>query len=157
MCEQWICFWIAIHVSIKSLKSFCIIIHHYVVYFHVHVFGWKSIENLLLYLFLTIGKRSFSFSGPFTVFGPTDKAFGKLPKPFVDFLLKNITVLGDILKYHVASGNVSSADLKNDLLVPSVLGSSIRINIYKNNKVRDSSYIHEIFLCPYFKRCTFFS
>lgn len=80
-----------------------------------------------------------SGTGPFTVFGPTDKAFEKLPKPFVDFLLKNITVLADILKYHVASGNVSSSDLKNDLLVPSLLGSNIRINIYKDNTVITAS------------------
>ncbi|XP_045164425.1 transforming growth factor-beta-induced protein ig-h3-like [Mercenaria mercenaria] len=80
-----------------------------------------------------------SGTGPFTVFGPTDDAFSKLPKPFVDFLLKNVTVLADILKYHVANGKVLSKDLKNDELVPSLLGSDIRINIYKNGEIITAS------------------
>ena len=73
--------------------------------------------------------------GPLTVFGPTDKAFGALPKKFVDFLLKNVTVLADILKYHVASGKALSTDLKNNQLVTSLEGKPIRINIYKDGKV----------------------
>lgn len=69
------------------------------------------------------------------MFGPTDDAFSKLPKPLVDFLLKNVTALGEILKYHVASGNFQSTELKNDMLVPSLEGKNIRINIYKDGKV----------------------
>lgn len=74
-------------------------------------------------------------SGPFTVFGPTDKAFAALPKKFVDFLLKNVTVLTAILEYHVASGSVLSSDLKDNMLVTSLQGKQIRINIYKNGTV----------------------
>lgn len=41
--------------------------------------------------------------GPFTLFAPTDEAFGKLPGGMVETLLepKNKTMLRDILKYHV--------------------------------------------------------
>ncbi|XP_052780939.1 transforming growth factor-beta-induced protein ig-h3-like [Mya arenaria] len=77
--------------------------------------------------------------GPFTVFGPTDQAFAALPKKFVDFLMKNMTVLTAILEYHVASGKVLSSDLKNNMLVPSVQGKDIRINIYKDGKVITAS------------------
>jgi len=72
-----------------------------------------------------------SGKGPLTVFGPTDKAFGRLPKKFVDFLKKNTTVLAAILEYHVASGQVLSSDLKNDMLVKTLQGSNIRINKYE--------------------------
>lgn len=80
-----------------------------------------------------------SGAGPFTLFGPTNKAFQALPPKFVDFLLKNVTVLADILKYHVASGKALSTDLKNDQLVPSLQGKNIRINIYKNGAVITAS------------------
>ena len=51
--------------------------------------------------------------GPFTVFAPTNKAFGKLPKGTVDTLLKpeNKQKLTDVLTYHVVAGRYSANDL----------------------------------------------
>ncbi|MCF0148985.1 MAG: fasciclin domain-containing protein [Clostridium sp.] len=51
--------------------------------------------------------------GPFTVFAPTDDAFKKLPAGTLENLLKpeNKDALKDILLYHVAKGNLSSADV----------------------------------------------
>ncbi len=51
--------------------------------------------------------------GPFTVFAPTNAAFGKLPAGTVDTLLKpeNKQTLTKILTYHVVPGNVDSAAL----------------------------------------------
>lgn len=48
--------------------------------------------------------------GPFTVFAPTNSAFDALPAGTVDTLLKpeNKTMLQNILKYHVVSGNFDS-------------------------------------------------
>ena len=48
--------------------------------------------------------------GPFTVFAPTDEAFGKLPAGTVESLLKkeNLDQLASILKYHVLAGRVDS-------------------------------------------------
>ena len=53
-------------------------------------------------------------AGPFTVFAPTDDAFGKLPAGTVDTLVKpeNIDTLKKILTYHVVAGKISSKDLK---------------------------------------------
>ena len=78
------------------------------------------------------------------MFGPTDKAFSVLPKKFVDFLLKNVTVLTSILEYHVASGKVLSSDLKDNMLVPSLQGKDIRINIYKNGTVSPAATTHNV-------------
>lgn len=52
--------------------------------------------------------------GPFTVFGPTNDAFAKLPEGTVDTLLKpeNKDQLVKILTYHVVAGTYTSADLK---------------------------------------------
>jgi uncharacterized surface protein with fasciclin (FAS1) repeats len=53
-------------------------------------------------------------SGPFTVFGPTDDAFAKLPAGTVDTLVKpeNKDTLTKILTYHVVAGRVSSKQLE---------------------------------------------
>jgi uncharacterized surface protein with fasciclin (FAS1) repeats len=49
-------------------------------------------------------------SGPFTVFAPTNAAFDKLPAGTVEDLLKpeNMKTLGNLLTYHVVSGNLDS-------------------------------------------------
>jgi len=51
--------------------------------------------------------------GPFTVFAPTNEAFGKLPAGTVDTLVKpeNKPTLVKILTYHVVPGHLTAADL----------------------------------------------
>lgn len=51
--------------------------------------------------------------GPFTVFAPTNAAFGKLPAGTVDTLLKpeNKAMLSGILTYHVVAGKVAAKDV----------------------------------------------
>ena len=51
--------------------------------------------------------------GPFTVFAPTNAAFGKLPAGTVDTLVKpeNKEMLTKILTYHVVAGNMTSKDI----------------------------------------------
>jgi uncharacterized surface protein with fasciclin (FAS1) repeats len=51
--------------------------------------------------------------GPFTVFAPTNAAFGKLPAGTVDTLVKpeNKATLTSILTYHVVAGSMTSADV----------------------------------------------
>jgi uncharacterized surface protein with fasciclin (FAS1) repeats len=52
-------------------------------------------------------------SGPFTVFAPTNDAFGKLPAGTVETLLKpeNKSKLSSVLTYHVVAGNLMAADV----------------------------------------------
>jgi len=51
--------------------------------------------------------------GPFTVFAPTDAAFGKLPTGTVDTLVKpeSHDTLVKILTYHVVPGRINTKDL----------------------------------------------
>ncbi|CAG2194544.1 Uncharacterized protein sll1483 [Mytilus edulis] len=58
--------------------------------------------------------------GPFTVFGPTDDAFGKLPPKVVKMLKEDKKLLADVLKFHVLSGKVYSSQLSNELTAPSL-------------------------------------
>src|ERR1700726_2583392 len=52
-------------------------------------------------------------TGPFTVFAPTNMAFGKLPAGTVDTLVKpeNKATLTKILTYHVVPGRLTAASL----------------------------------------------
>ena len=51
--------------------------------------------------------------GPFTVFAPSNAAFAKVPKANLDKLMmeENKSDLQTVLKYHVVSGEITSADL----------------------------------------------
>lgn len=74
-------------------------------------------------------------AGSFTVFAPTDAAFAAIQKD-VDNLLKpeNKAKLAKILTYHVVSGNVMAADLKDGQMVTTVEGSKLKVTI-KDGKV----------------------
>lgn len=72
-----------------------------------------------------------SSEGPFTVFAPTNEAFAALPEGTVDSLLlpENKDQLVAVLKYHVISGEVMSADLAGaETTTVTVEGSEITID-----------------------------
>lgn len=73
--------------------------------------------------------------GPFTVFAPTNAAFGALPAGTVDNLLKpeNKAALTGILTYHVVPGAFKSTDLKDGQKLKTVQGEELMIH-YKDNK-----------------------
>jgi uncharacterized surface protein with fasciclin (FAS1) repeats len=64
-------------------------------------------------LVAAVKAATLSGPGPFTVFAPTNAAFGKLPAGTVDSLVKpeNKATLTKILTYHVVAGRLSAADL----------------------------------------------
>ena len=73
----------------------------------------------------------------FTVFAPTDDAFGRLPKGTIESLYQpeNREVLYDVLAYHVIGGNVTSdqlssgaVDSKNGLPLQVSVGQQVSIN-----------------------------
>ncbi len=50
--------------------------------------------------------------GPFTVFAPTDEAFGKVPKETLDALAKDKKQLAAVLQYHVLTSTWTVDDFK---------------------------------------------
>jgi len=73
--------------------------------------------------------------GPFTVFAPTDAAFSAI-QPEVDKLLKpeSKAKLSKILTYHVVSGKMKAADLKDGQELTTVEGSKLKVTV-KDGKV----------------------
>jgi len=93
--------------------------------------------------------------GPFTVFAPTDEAFGKLPKGTVESLLKDIPKLTSILTYHVVAGKVMAADVVKLTSAKTVQGQSVTIDtkngvsingakVVKTDIAADNGVIHVI-------------
>ncbi|MES2772808.1 MAG: fasciclin domain-containing protein [Bacteroidota bacterium] len=74
--------------------------------------------------------------GPFTVFAPTNEAFAKLPAGTVDNLLKPEMKkdLTGVLTYHVVSGAVKAADLKDGQKIKTVNGGELTVSV-KEGKV----------------------
>jgi uncharacterized surface protein with fasciclin (FAS1) repeats len=77
-----------------------------------------------------------SGDGPFTVFAPTNAAFGALPEGTVESLLleNNKDQLTAVLTYHVVAGNVLSGDLSDGQVVTTLQGQELTVSI-KEGKV----------------------
>lgn len=71
--------------------------------------------------------------GPFTVFAPTDEAFGQLPEGTVAELLKpeNKNKLAEILKYHVVPGEVPASEVVqlDGQAVKTVQGEPVKVGV----------------------------
>ena len=65
--------------------------------------------------------------GPYTVFAPTDEAFGKLPSGTLEALLEDIPKLKRIVSYHVTFGDVRAEDLMEIAEAETVEGSIVAI------------------------------
>src|SRR6476619_1812112 len=67
--------------------------------------------------------------GPFTVFAPTNAAFGKLPTGTVDTLVKpeNKPALTKILTYHVVPGKLEASSLTNGKKLKTAEGEELTV------------------------------
>ena len=67
--------------------------------------------------------------GPFTVFAPTNAAFGKLPAGTVDTLVKpeNKATLTKILTYPVVPGKLAASDLKDGMKLKTAEGEQLTV------------------------------
>jgi len=87
-----------------------------------------------------------SSKGPFTVFAPTDDAFGKLPTGTIEGLLKDKEKLTSILTYHVVPGKVMSSDVVKLKSAKTIQGQEIKIDaakwhLHRNVKVSGANVL----------------
>jgi uncharacterized surface protein with fasciclin (FAS1) repeats len=70
-----------------------------------------------------------SSPGPFTVFAPTNAAFGKLPPGTVETLVKPESkgALTKVLTYHVVPGRLSAMDLQSKATLRTVQGETLKV------------------------------
>ena len=69
-------------------------------------------------------------AGPFTIFAPTDAAFGELPAGALDQLLQNPTgQLTQILLFHVLPGKVMSSEITNGMSATTQQGKTVTFEV----------------------------
>jgi uncharacterized surface protein with fasciclin (FAS1) repeats len=81
-------------------------------------------------------------AGPYTVFAPTDIAFSAIPTATLQSLLNDPKALGDILLYHVLSGEVKAGAVKDGLSVNTVQGAPVTFSV-KDGKpmIKDANIV----------------
>jgi len=90
--------------------------------------------------------ESLKSAGPFTVFAPTNEAFGKLPSGTLEGLLEDKEKLTSILKYHVVPGKLMINNFKIAKSVETLQGQKIKVDgllwhIKKHAKVNDAKTV----------------
>ena len=86
-----------------------------------------------------------SGTGPYTVFAPTDIAFGKLDKGIMENLLKpeNKTKLADLINRHVVSGKINFKDLKEGEKLKTVSGRELLVHVKDGQTTVDGAKIKD--------------
>jgi uncharacterized surface protein with fasciclin (FAS1) repeats len=85
--------------------------------------------------------ETLSGEGPFTVFAPTDTAFGKIPAEDLEALLADKSALTDVLTYHVVAGKVMASDVVNLSQAETVQGSTIDISVENGTVMVDGAKV----------------
>ena len=77
-----------------------------------------------------------SGTGPFTLFAPSDLAFGKLGVGTIANLLKaeNKLILANLINHHVVAGKIEFKDLKDGEKLKTINGKELSVHI-KDGKV----------------------
>lgn len=106
-------------------------------------------------------------SGSFTLFAPIDESFVVFPPSFLECFVGQTQVLSDFLLYHVVDSAISTADLSNGQMVPTLGGPSLsidttagividqRASILRADIPATNGVIHIIDECTYYYKCPF--
>ena len=95
------------------------------------VVGDKNLATMLKSVKAAGLETELTGKGPYTVFAPTDMAFGKLAEGELTDLLKpeNKVKLTDILHYHVVQGSTHFKDLKDGQKLKTVGGKDLEVKV----------------------------
>jgi uncharacterized surface protein with fasciclin (FAS1) repeats len=81
-------------------------------------------------------------NGPFTIFAPTDDAFNLLPEGTVEYLLADTTgALAALLTSHVSGGSTFSTSLFDGMIINTVAGTELMVNIDSNGVYIDNALV----------------
>lgn len=79
-------------------------------------------------------------TGPFTVFAPTDDAFGTVPATTIDAVFADPDLMAAVLTYHVVAGeNLKLADMPDGTVLTTLQGDTLAIT-----KKGDTTYVNDI-------------
>jgi uncharacterized surface protein with fasciclin (FAS1) repeats len=103
----------------------------------------KNMTTLKKGIHATDLDQVWSGTGPFTVFAPSDTAFGKLEAGTLEELLKpeNKVKLTALLQHHVVGGKISFKDMKDGDILKSLDGKELRVSLTDGKATVDGSVI----------------
>ena len=79
-------------------------------------------------------------TGPFTVFAPTDDAFGTVPAATINAVFADPDLMAAVLTYHVVAGeNLKLADMPDGTVLTTLQGDTLAIT-----KKGDKTYVNDI-------------
>ncbi|MFT3856376.1 MAG: fasciclin domain-containing protein [Aquabacterium sp.] len=70
--------------------------------------------------------------GPFTVFAPTNDAFGKVPAPLLNLIGGNTELLTSVLTYHVTAGSADPRRTLTPMQVTTLQGQTVFVGYDKD-------------------------
>ncbi|KAI9555167.1 hypothetical protein GHT06_017682 [Daphnia sinensis] len=74
--------------------------------------------------------------GPFTVFAPINNAFTAVDPSTLNAIKSDVTVLRQVIAYHVVESILPAALFKNELTPLSASGESLRVNVYDSGDAK---------------------
>ena len=75
--------------------------------------------------------KTLSGNGPFTVFAPTDAAFGKVPASTLEALQQDRAALRNVLLYHVAAGRYPAKRVVKQNSIETLAGPRLKVSTRK--------------------------
>ncbi len=93
----------------------------------------RQFEILLLALTLSNLTDSLKADGPFTLFAPTDAAFGRLSDETLEPLLADADQLAKVLQYHVVPQKLTMADITDGMQIETLMGQTLTFAVSGSN------------------------
>ncbi|HOZ67874.1 MAG TPA: fasciclin domain-containing protein [Chitinophagaceae bacterium] len=91
----------------------------------------KNLSTLLRGVKAADMETELSQKGPFTVFAPSESAFGKLPQGELPFLLKpeNKIILKTLLDSHIIPGKTAFKDFRDGQKLTTISGRELEVKV----------------------------
>jgi len=95
----------------------------------------KNLSTLLRGVKAYDMETELSQNGPFTVFAPSESAFGKLPQGELPFLLKaeNKIILKALLGSHIVPGKSVFSDFRDGQKLTTISGRELQVKVTNGN------------------------
>lgn len=95
----------------------------------------KNLSTLLRGVKATDLEKELNLTGPFTVFAPSERAFGKLPEGELPFLLRpeNKVELTTLLSSHIVPRKNKFSDFRDGQQLKTINGKELRVKVVNGN------------------------
>jgi len=91
--------------------------------------------------------ETLSLDGPYTILAPTDEAFNKLPKQFLEDILKNKEQLTELLTHHIIQKKVMANSFNKISTISTSNGKKLSVDSRDTLQIDDGRIIEKDIIC----------